>query len=214
MSLSESNTGKCYPNTLASLGWGKVVLFDYYRHMKLKRTFTALFLTLATSLFPMTSAFAHTDLVSTSPVDGSVNDVPPAIISITFSEPPITEGAAIILSDASGAEFPVGEVTFEGAKVSVTSAPDLPPNEYLVTWRISAEDGHVLTGEFNFTYSGELIISPAEPIITAYGVDSENPLGVSAESAIEEKTNPWVLFVSAIVIGLIVGTLIIARNRK
>jgi methionine-rich copper-binding protein CopC len=182
--------------------------------MKLKQSFFALFLALMTSLIPITSASAHTDLVSTSPQDGSINDVPPAIISITFSEPPITEGAAIILSDASGTEFPVGEVTFEGAKVSVTSAPDLPPNEYLVTWRISAEDGHVLTGEFNFTYSGELVISPAEPMITAYGVDSENPLGVIAESSIQEPTNPWVIFISAIAIGLIVGTLIIARNRK
>jgi len=185
--------------------------------MKLKRLFIALLLGFVPSLVSVSSAAAHTDVVSTSPADGSVTEVPPAFISITFSEPPITAGAAVVLTDAAGNEFPVGEVAFDGAKVSVASAPDLPPNEYLVTWRVSAQDGHVLTGEFSFTYSGDAVVSNVSPLATAYAVDSEavdTPLGVIAESSAAEQTSPWTLFISALVIGLIVGTIFVTRKRK
>jgi methionine-rich copper-binding protein CopC len=185
--------------------------------MKLSRLFIALFLGFFAPLTVVSTAQAHTDLVSTSPAADSVTEVPPAFISVTFSEPPITEGAAIVLSDVAGNEIPVGEVTFDGAKMSVASPPDLPPSEYKVTWRVSAQDGHVLTGEFNFTYNGDAVVSNTSPMASPLAVDStvvEPVQDVAAESAETESSNIWTYVLAAVFIAAIVGTLIVAKKRN
>lgn len=185
--------------------------------MKLGRIFAALLIALFTPITVSSSVQAHTDLVSTSPAADSVTEVPPAFISVTFSEPPITEGAAIVLADVAGNVIPVGEVMFEGAKMSVASPPDLPPTEYVVTWRISAEDGHVLTGEFNFTYNGDAVVSNTSPMASALAADSTvvaPAQDIAAENAETESTNIWTYVLAAVFVAAIVGTLIVAKKRN
>lgn len=141
--------------------FGEPICLDYYGVMRFFRYLTVFGLVVTSAFFITPKVGAHTEMVNTFPEDGSVIEVAPANISINFSEPPITQGAAVILADASGKEFLVGPVVFDGTKVSVTSPVDLPPNEYVVSWRVSAEDGHVISGEFRFTFNGDLVISNA-----------------------------------------------------
>lgn len=205
-------------NSVAYSGGTGLIFPDYYGLMKLSRFVIAVIIGFFAPLAAISTVQAHTDLVSTSPAADSVTEVPPAFISVTFSEPPITEGAAIVLSDVAGNEIPVGEVIFDGAKISVASPPDLPPTEYVVTWRISAEDGHVLTGEFNFTYNGDAAVSNTSPMATPLAVDSnvvEPVQDVAAESgAAIESTNIWTYVLAAVFVAAIVGTLIVAKKRN
>ncbi|MEN9741942.1 MAG: hypothetical protein RIR66_898, partial [Actinomycetota bacterium] len=122
--------------------------------MRFTRLISAIVLALASSFFIATSASAHTDLVNTSPLDGAEIDVAPAVISLTFSEPVLEVGTAIVLNQADGTEVELGDLTFEGATVSAVAPADLMPGEYTVTWRAAADDGHVQTGEFGFTFNG------------------------------------------------------------
>ena len=190
---------------------------DYYGLMRFKRLIVATVIAGFSSFLVATSASAHTDVVSTSPVDGAVTEVPPAIISVTFSEPPITEGAAIVLADVSGTEIEVGPVTFEGAKISVASPPDLQPGEYVVTWRISAEDGHALTGEFRFAYNGDVVVTNVSPDVTAMATDvaAQNSVGSGAENSEESNdSNSWIVLLAAFFISSTIGTLYVAKKRK
>ena len=73
-------------------------MLDYYGVMRVIRIISAITLAFFGSLVIVTSANAHTDLISTSPVADSEVDVAPAVISLTFSEPVLEAGAAIVLN--------------------------------------------------------------------------------------------------------------------
>lgn len=205
------------PEQALTLGWGDSVLPDYYGLMRFLRLILALSLTVLGSVFIAGAASAHTDVVSTSPTDGSVLEVPPAIISVTFSEPPITEGAAIVLADVSGTEIQLGDLAIEGATISVASPPDLLPGEYKATWRISAEDGHALTGEFGFTYNGDAVVTNASPMMTAYATDvaAQNSVGAGVEkSDATSDSNSWIILLASFVASATIGTIYAAKKRN
>lgn len=174
--------------------------------MRFNRIVLAVVITVLGSIGLATSASAHTDLVSTSPAQDSTIEVAPSNISITFSEPPIKEGAAIVLADVAGTEFEVGELTFEGATISVSSPADLPAGEYVVTWRISAEDGHALTGEFGFTFNGDLEV---------VAVDASSSALEQVETAGQESnTNTWAILLASFVASATIGTIYATKKRK
>jgi hypothetical protein len=179
-------------------------------HLKLASTFIAVL----SSILLASSANAHTDVVSTSPEDGAVIDVTPAEISITFSEPPISQGAAILLADVSGTELPLGEIQIEGAKVKAAAPADLLAGDYVVTWRVSAQDGHVITGEFSFTYTGKVAVTNPTNTVTAGTEEPIVAIPVSAEPAGESGCNLLVTAVAVFLVGAIVAAVLATRRRK
>ncbi len=99
---------------------------------------------------------AHTELVSTSPSAGSTVDAP-APIELNFSEAPLLEGSAIVLRDESGTELATSDLSLNGTSLSLPWPEDAQPGKLLVSWRAVADDGHVLTGEFDFEYSAAAV---------------------------------------------------------
>jgi methionine-rich copper-binding protein CopC len=177
--------------------------------MKLIRLFTVLTIATFGSLFVATSANAHADLVSSSPADGSTLEVPPAKISLTFSEPVLAAGAAVVVTEASGQQVGVGKIEVSGATISVASPADLAAGEYTVTWRATAEDGHAMTGKFEFTYNGDAVVSNATPMMTA--LETTTAQDVEAESG---SDNTWVILLASFVASATIGTLYAAKKRK
>jgi methionine-rich copper-binding protein CopC len=107
----------------------------------------------ASVLIPTSIAWAHTDLVSTSPAANADVNVSQESISITFSEPPLIDGAAIVVMNEAGDTLDSPAPTLAGATLSIPWPTDLTPGEVLVTWRANADDGHVLSNEFSFKYT-------------------------------------------------------------
>lgn len=175
--------------------------------MRFTRLISAIVLALASSFFIATSASAHTDLVNTSPIDGAEIDVAPAVISLTFSEPVLEVGTAIVLNQADGTEVELGDLNFEGATVSAVAPADLMPGEYTVTWRAAADDGHVQTGEFGFTFNGTVV---AESDATAL------PMAQSGIDEVEtnENSNAWIMLLASFVISATIGTIYVTKKRK
>lgn len=177
--------------------------------MRFIRLISAIALALFGSFFIATSANAHADVVSTSPTDGSDVDIAPAQISITFSEPVLEEGTAIVLNQADGTEIPVGPVTLDGSTISVISPADLAAGEYKVTWRAAADDGHVLTGEFGFTFNGTIIAVDDEV--------SASPMaqtGIELETAEKNNSNSWIILLASFVVSATIGTIYATKKRK
>ncbi len=112
-----------------------------------------------TLLLP-SAASAHDVLQATNPVDGSTVDTLPGSVSLTFSEPPLAMGAQIIVTGPGG---PVAEgaPTIEGGVISQALSPSAPGGNYTVTYRVTADDGHPVTGRLTFYASTGLDGAPA-----------------------------------------------------
>ena len=203
------------PEQATGMGSGLGNLLDYYGVMRFISRISTVVITAVCSLLLVSSASAHTDVVSTSPIDGAVIDVTPAEISITFSEPPIEAGAAILLADVSGTELPLGEVKFEGAKISAAAPSDLPAGDYLVTWRVSAEDGHALTGEFSFTFTGKVAVT--DPTNTVTAGTEESPIAVPImddEATGNSGATLWISLLAVLIVSTIVAAIVASRKKN
>ena len=177
--------------------------------MRFIRLISAIALAFFSSFLIATSANAHADVVSTSPVDGSDVDVAPAQISITFSEPVLEVGTAIVLNQADGTEIPVGPLMLDGSTISVAPPADLAAGEYKVTWRASADDGHVLTGEFGFTFNGTIIAVNDDV--------SASPMaqtGIEPTDTTQTNSNAWIILLASFVASATIGTIYATKKRK
>ena len=197
------------------MGWGAEFSPYYYGLMRFNRLVATTFIALISSIALATSSSAHTDVVSTSPTDGAVIDVTPADVSITFSEPPIEEGAAILLANVAGTQLPLGEVEFDGAQVKAAAPSDLPAGDYIVTWRVSAQDGHVLTGEFSFTFTGKVAVTNPTNTVTAGTQETAVAVPVMEEAKTGNSGSTLLTsFIAVLVVSAIVAAIIASRKRK
>ena len=95
-------------------------------------------------------AYAHDELRSSSPSDGTTLARPPAQIVLTFEEPPVELGAQVVVTGPDG---PVSSGTprLDGDDVIADVQPSAPAGRYTVAWRVTSDDGHPVSGTFAFT---------------------------------------------------------------
>jgi len=111
--------------------------------------------TLFTGLF-LPTAFAHTELIGSTPKSGSTISRLPAQISLTFGDPLLILGKSALnqvhVTDPNGTLITSSPGLVKGAVLrNVLHPKKIVRGIYTVTYRVSAEDGHVVTGRFTFT---------------------------------------------------------------
>ncbi|KRF45409.1 copper resistance protein CopC [Terrabacter sp. Soil811] len=96
-----------------------------------------------------TTAFAHDVLERTNPADGTSVTQLPGTVVLTFSEDPLEIGTQVVVTGPAG---PVssGSPTIEGRDVTQALAPNAPGGDYTVSYRVTSDDGHPVTGTFSF----------------------------------------------------------------
>jgi copper resistance protein C len=114
---------------------------------------------------------AHAKLVSSNPADGATLAAAPATITLTFDSELESAGAALVVTDASGAVVDtgdggvdLGDTERKTMKVSLKSG--LGAGDYTATWTLTGDDGHEVTGAISFS------VSPASPPPAAAPSDS------------------------------------------
>ena len=99
-------------------------------------------------------AYAHAELVDTSPGNGERLDEPPTEVVLRFTEKvSVVEGAFRLLDTATGADVATPgaeEEPPDGATVRFALPQDLPDGSYLVSWRVVSTDSHPIGGAFAF----------------------------------------------------------------
>jgi copper resistance protein C len=95
------------------------------------------------------AASAHASLLLTDPVNGAALDRMPPTVTLTFSQPQLTIGAAVNVSGPGGV-VSEGKPTFVDREVRQAIRPGAPEGTYAVTWRTTSVDGHVISGRFGF----------------------------------------------------------------
>ncbi|MEY4900073.1 MAG: hypothetical protein RI895_495 [Actinomycetota bacterium] len=179
----------------------------------------------ASVLGPISTALAHTEIVSTSPAAETDVNVSQESISITFSEPPLVDGAAIVVMNEAGDILDSPAPTLAGATLSIAWPLDLTPGIVLVTWRATADDGHVLSNEFSFKYTAaaESGVAPSalpadagtgtpEPMMSALDTPITTALPL-AEDETSGASNTAAIVAIAALAGLIAVGLYLRRSR-
>lgn len=101
------------------------------------------------------TAFAHAMLEKASPRVGSVVEIPPVQITLSFSERIEVGLSSIVITDANGAPIDTGPLKRGGdATTIVVAVPgSLPAGRYTVAWSVLSVDGHPTKGDFYFVVS-------------------------------------------------------------
>ena len=101
-------------------------------------------------------ASAHTTLISASPSKNSIISSAPSKILLTFEDPLLTlkghQINKVVLTDSAKQIVPLSVIKVDGAKVIAQLATRLTKTgNYTVMYRVSAQDGHIVTGSYIFT---------------------------------------------------------------
>jgi copper resistance protein C len=95
-------------------------------------------------------AAAHNALVSTAPVDGATVAHTPTKVVLTFDQPALALGTAIVVTSASGQEVQTGTPSVVDTTVTQPLQPGSPAGPYTVVWRVTSVDGHPIAGRLTF----------------------------------------------------------------
>lgn len=178
-------------------------------------------------LAPISAASAHTDLVSTSPAADSDVNASQETISITFAEPTLVDGAAIVVVDSSGTTLDSPAPVQDGATLSIPWPAGLVPGIVTVQWRATGADGHVLSDEFTFNYTaaaeGGMAPSPsdsaiptesADPTMTAMATPEAIAMPLAIDDAPAESSNNLVIGIAIVsLLGLVAAGMFLRRSK-
>jgi copper transport protein len=97
-------------------------------------------------------AYAHAELVGSTPANGQRFDEPPSEVVLEFTEQvSVVQGAFRLLDTTTGDEVATpGNEPPDGATLRFQLPPDLSPGTYLVSWRVVSADSHPVGGAFSF----------------------------------------------------------------
>ena len=190
-----------------------------------QRVISAILLAGLGILAPISPASAHTDLVSTSPAADSDVLAAQDTISLTFSEPPLVDGAAIVVMNSSGDILDSPAPSLDGASLSIPWPADLTTGKTTIQWRATAQDGHVESGEFVFNYtaaaeggmapSAAASAVPTDPMMTAMATPEAVAMPLAIDDApAEEGSNNLVLIIALVsLVGLVAAGLFLRRSK-
>lgn len=110
----------------------------------------AVFAAAALALADAAPAFAHDELLGSSPEHGEVLDTAPAAIELEFSNDIIEMGTAVVVVDDAGHELEVEEPVISGRTVTAALPTEVADGEYQARWRAVSADGHPIEGTIDF----------------------------------------------------------------
>lgn len=115
----------------------------------MRRLLALIVIALGLTLGGPVAAFAHDVVESTTPGDGTTVDTMPAAVSVTLSDDPIAVGTQILVKGPAG-DVAQGDPSIDGRVVTQPVSPDAPAGDYVVTYRVTSNDGHPVSGTFAF----------------------------------------------------------------
>lgn len=117
----------------------------------LTRSLPSLFAVAAILMLTAGPAAADSALISSQPADDATVDRPPVRVVLTFHDPDLAVGTSVVVTDAAGREVQSDTPQLAGTTLTQPLQPEVPAGPYVVTWRVTSTDGHLVTGTFTFT---------------------------------------------------------------
>jgi copper transport protein len=126
-------------------------------------------------VLPPAPAWAHAELLSTTPAEGAVLATAPGSLQFVFGEPVFLGPDGFQLYDGSGGHRTVPAEAVD-AVVRVTLPPDLGEGSYVLGWRVVSDDSHPESGMLSFSVGRAgaqvpaILEHDAGPVEVLYGV--------------------------------------------
>lgn len=182
----------------------------------------ALVALLAAQLLSATTAFAHDALISSAPADGAQVARSPAVVTLTFNGPVITQFAQLTVTGPDGAGRQSGTPEVSGTTVTQPLTEQGPAGTYEVAWRVVSADGHPISGVFSYVVTtGPTTAVPPSPTAPTSTATAQAPRQtvVSASPAAAVSTagsTNWVPIATVLVVLLValgVAAAVVSRRR-
>lgn len=111
----------------------------------------------------VSGVLAHADLKSAKPAPGETLAISPAEIELIFSE--AMQAGMISLYDQEGNLYPTQIIIAEQVEsINAEVTQTLPDGEYSVVWTATSEDGHVISGSYNFAVQAKADSDEPSPL--------------------------------------------------
>lgn len=191
------------------------------------RMFKILLLIASVTLFAAAPALAHTELVSKTPEEGAALKQAPRQVQLSFAGPVEAEFSPLEIYDAQDRRVDMDNARLnpgDTATLTVGLKDDLPAGSYTVEYRFTGEDGHTITGSYEFAVSKQR--APEESTAAEAATDSQTaPQTVSEDggernpSPVEESASGGggfanvALYVGLGIVGLAVIGMLVIRRR-
>jgi methionine-rich copper-binding protein CopC len=190
------------------------------RRVRLLATASAI---LALGVLGAGPASAHSQLTSTSPVDGAVLDTAPTEVRLTFDSTLLDDTDTISINDENGNVVSSIHPKPEGDSVAIPWPAGTPAGTYQVAYRVVCGDGHPVVGAINVTLTAAAAGASNLATVAASAVASSAASSVptppspsAAEPAAPSSGPPLPLVASALVLAaaaLATGTIVVRRRR-
>jgi copper resistance protein C len=113
-------------------------------------TLRTLLLVVAMMLATAAPALAHVKIVASNPEPGQALDKPPPSVRLTLSEP-LKAQPTVTVTDPNGTQWSMGRPTMDNLVLTVPAdSPYGPAGKYTVNYRVTGQDGHLVTGDIVF----------------------------------------------------------------
>jgi copper resistance protein C len=131
------------------------------------------------------TSFAHGQIVTTYPLEGSVSSPTPSQVWIEFDgELQLIEGEVVNtlkVIDSTGLVVSSEEAVIEGARISTQVSDQSVGGVFTVQYRIVSEDGHPIEGSYTFEASpGFEATEMIEPVSTTTATENQTGLSIGA----------------------------------
>ncbi|MGX2998803.1 copper resistance CopC family protein [Streptomyces sp. JNUCC 64] len=125
----------------------------------------------ALAVWAAAPATAHPGPARGAPAPGTVLDVPPERVTLTFAHPMSSEYAQLSVSTRRGGTLATSSPRVTGRKVTVTLTDEAPAGRYRVGYRVLSQDGRPLAGSYVFSVRaprpGPSATTPGGPVAVA-----------------------------------------------
>lgn len=177
------------------------------------------------TLFGVSSASAHDELVATTPTNGAVLKTSPKELVMTFSGELKEIGTIINLKDAQGQEIATTS-KISRRDLTVTPEASLPNGEYTLVTRVVSSDGHPIDKKLEFSVADPQAVATPEatkPVAPeANPAPSVQPTAENSVAPVEQPSaglfaglpTPVIWIVAGIAVVGFVATIVVRFRRQ
>lgn len=163
-------------------------------------------------------ASAHARIATVEPADGARLAEAPEAVVLTFTAPVLPISPVVVVEPAAGGANLAEEPMVAGETVTAPLDGPLAGGDYVVRWRVVAEDGHAVEGAAGFAVTSGAVAGPAtaSPSPTATIAPRAGP-DAASESPEEEGAGsafPLPVLLAAAAVLLVAGAGVLARRRR
>jgi methionine-rich copper-binding protein CopC len=168
---------------------------------------------LMSPLLVATPASAHNALAGSTPAAGSTLTTAPTSVTLTFEEPPLSSGMAVVVTAPDKSRVSPDSPVLTGSDVVTPLAPLTASGTYSVAWRVVADDGHPVTGTFTFTLDLGAATS-VSPSATASATSSAvGTVATTTDGSSSSTPVGWIV-AGAVALAVLVGAVALVSRRR